>query len=149
MKWKYMCENCSFSTIHRRNMISHLRNDGKLTVYKCHHCSYETRKKNHIEHHVLIHGSSDNLYKCTTCPFITKYKRSLGRHSWKHKSIDKIELYKCKKCSFESKQQYELKVHNQIIHKCLNEIWSRVNMHKEINDRTWKTQKEKTNIINI
>ena len=84
--------------------------------------------------------ASAKMYKCDQCPFSTKYDKNLKRHVksaheetqaiscelQKHKrqvhaenptkKVGKITNYKCGRCNFSTKYNYNLKIHLNTVH---------------------------------
>lgn len=90
------------------------------TVYRCHHCPYQTTKKIELTLHTAIsHADEVFTYTCDYCTFetnqLTKFHSHLSRIHKKNAGSD--ENFQCRYCHSEcplSKYKY----YNHLIYKC-------------------------------
>lgn len=75
-------------------------------TFKCPECPYISKRKSHLNSHVLTHGtlSEVSTFKCTECPYVTKYKDNLNNHS-------AIKTFKCLQCLYITKCKSSLNTH--------------------------------------
>jgi DNA-directed RNA polymerase subunit RPC12/RpoP len=53
----------------------------KVNVYKCTECSFESKNKLDLAHHMKMdHNPLQTIYKCPLCSFQTKFRHGVNKH---------------------------------------------------------------------
>ncbi|KAJ8974065.1 hypothetical protein NQ317_016202 [Molorchus minor] len=82
-------------------------------LYECELCPFKTKYKININRHALVHNNCE-IYNCDSCKFKTKHKNSFIRHKiciHKQKDLQKVRIFKCGICPFDSAEKDSLKTH--------------------------------------
>ncbi|KAG8432271.1 hypothetical protein GDO86_016785 [Hymenochirus boettgeri] len=135
----HRCEDCDFSTAHKRVLIRHMLVHRGEKPHKCTVCDFTCRDISYLSKHMLTH-SNDKNYLCPECGYITKWKHYLNVHMRKHNGdlryhcnqcsyrchrADQLSSHKlrhqgksliCEVCGFGCKRKYDLQKHMQAKH---------------------------------
>ena len=82
----YSCTSCSFKTKWKRTIVHHVRKAQRQKVYRCHLCSYSIAKNSYkMQSHLKMHADGKNkILECLSCSYKDVDIDSLLRHSSSH-----------------------------------------------------------------
>ena len=63
-KTNFKCEQCSFGTVTRRNLIRHIKYNHQSKPHSCKQCSYNTAAKTSLSHHINSVHATVKAFKC-------------------------------------------------------------------------------------
>lgn len=109
----YKCSVCKHRTLHKPDMIKHMRihKTPKVTKnYRCSVCNYSSTDRNVLVKHIAVHNGG-KPYQCRSCNFETTRSSHLVEHCKIH-SGDKP--HKCPLCDYSSARKSDLTRHNRI-----------------------------------
>lgn len=109
----YKCSVCKHRTLHKPDMINHMKvhKTPKVTKnYRCSVCNYSSTDRNVLVKHIAVHNGG-KPYQCRSCNFETTRSSHLVEHCKIH-SGDKP--HKCPLCDYSSARKSDLTRHNRI-----------------------------------
>lgn len=98
----FTCPKCGTAFLKHWQMVRHIRNEhGKL--FRCHHCSYESKRKQDLLVHVMRHSGKRD-YACDKCSATFVMLEHLQTHNKQYHTVD--VLRSCQLCGqlFESRR---------------------------------------------
>nr|CAI5823498.1 unnamed protein product [Callosobruchus analis] len=123
----YECSSCTFKTIYKRNMESHMSVHSEFPpTYKmipCGHCNGTFKSKRSLDAHVLknhpefITSVSSKIHECEVCSYKTIHSTSYNAHMTTHsETVSSYGLSRCVHCdaTFKTKlclEEHTLKKH--------------------------------------
>ncbi|CAC5400324.1 unnamed protein product [Mytilus coruscus] len=114
-----LCHLCPFKSKNKTSLIVHLHNKHaepipeKMKTYKCDMCDFYCFYPSYLKIHKQESHSDSMNFQCNVCPKKFKSKKALRSH-WDcaHSS----NFYKCDKCSYTTRSQTTLQIHQQSTH---------------------------------
>ncbi|XP_050514396.1 zinc finger protein 91-like isoform X1 [Diabrotica virgifera virgifera] len=117
-KKQYVCEICAKVYYFKPSLLQHLycaHQQGEAKIYMCYSCTYKSSNRTKFIAHTKVHTKQEFLY-CANCEYKTVRKLNLIQHMVKHADSSKLQLHKCKVCSFETKRAHTLRNHVKYTH---------------------------------
>lgn len=107
-----------FTELQATNVEKIKNREDRLPILHCHHCSFETKRPNHLQKHVQKHSKITAIVSCNDCDFkclrecdLAKHKlrnhnqekpKKLSKNSMKKKEINLLECSICNYKTFKS-----------------------------------------------
>ncbi|CAG2195054.1 KRAB [Mytilus edulis] len=114
-----LCHLCSFKSKNKTSLIVHLHNRHKepipdnMKTFKCDACDFYCFYPSYLKTHQQENHSDSLDFQCTICPKKFKTKKSLRGH---YNNTHGSNFFKCDKCSYTTRSQTTLQVHQQSTH---------------------------------
>jgi len=107
---RFECPHCSRLYLSQGSLRKHkLIHTSDEKPFKCDHCEYRCRRKDHLENHIRVH-SDDKEFSCTVCQ--RQFRQSAGLRQ--HMRLHSDKRYKCELCSKRFRHIDSLKYHKLI-----------------------------------
>lgn len=103
----YSCQECSYTTARKHNLLQHMTLHTGIKPFKCDLCPYESNQKGHLNVHIRTH-TREKPFKCMECPFASTVPKSLREHMTMHQGKRPLQ---CPYCSFSTSQPFSIKNH--------------------------------------
>lgn len=114
------CEHCTYQTKFKASLDIHMKLHEKFMFFYCNNCPYKCKRKTLLIQHMVIHRgnyklSNDSFYECLHCFYKTNVRGRFQRHLIQmHANPDQIVIYKCTKCTYQTKTDADLKYHMKV-----------------------------------
>ncbi|KAJ8910029.1 hypothetical protein NQ315_003459, partial [Exocentrus adspersus] len=121
---KFVSNNCKSNREDMKNQLKvHNTDSTKVKWYRCNSCDHQTKRKDSLEAHMLLHKDPSQLtwYECNSCGYKAKEKRRLKIHMLAHKDPSQLKWFECNSCDYKAKHKDYLKRH-MMIHKDPSEV---------------------------
>ncbi|XP_045782710.1 zinc finger protein OZF-like [Maniola jurtina] len=99
------CDDCSYKTVNKRNLLVHIQTHTKL--YFCEHCDYKGPSANELARHAKTH-TGEKPFSCIWCDYKYSWASSLKRHMRTHTGE---KPYSCNHCDYKCSTASYLKAH--------------------------------------
>ncbi|MCL4123959.1 UNVERIFIED_CONTAM: hypothetical protein GTU68_063379, partial [Idotea baltica] len=115
----YKCGECSYRSARKGDLVKHQRKHPGENLFKCGECSYSASLKCNLVEHLSLHAGVKS-FKCEKCPYTSSRKRTLVKHLGIHLGE---KSFKCEKCSYSAAEKRTLMQHiithtGEKLHKC-------------------------------
>ncbi|XP_063629165.1 gastrula zinc finger protein XlCGF57.1-like [Cydia splendana] len=122
----FMCAECEYTTIDKRNLEAHLKTHTVDNIFNCTLCSYKSQFKGNLRRHQAVHTGNQKrhnrthqriptgekpFYQCSYCDYKCRKKCRLQYHLRKHTGE---KPYTCKYCDYKFSQKSSLQKHLMI-----------------------------------
>ncbi|KAI1695244.1 c2H2-type zinc-finger domain-containing protein [Ditylenchus destructor] len=81
----HKCDQCSYASAKKDNVVLHMRTHTGEKPFKCDRCSFACAHKSHLNSHVRTH-TGEKPYKCSECAFAGSSSSHLCQHIRRHHS---------------------------------------------------------------
>ena len=109
----FRCEDCSFTTVHRKSLYRHKIIHTDKYPFTCPACDYKCRDKLYLKQHLIMKHGEVGALRCEQCSYTTAVKSNLTRHKLCHNDNNP---FSCPACNYKCKHKQSLKWHMIVKH---------------------------------
>ena len=129
---KLSCKSCDYKTLtekflERHEKLNHSEHSVPThDIWQCKFCEYQTAKRSNMMFHRRKRHSTEfwaitdvkgKEFTCTICNFKTPKMIIMRKHEeYNHSTVNKVEVLKCDKCEYETKNMKNIQYHEKKSH---------------------------------
>ena len=108
----FQCENCSYKSIKRGNVVKHNESVHQGVRIICDQCDKKFTQHSDLDKHLnKVHGMKiESIFKCDLCEYTTAHRQVLNFH--KQRKHDG-KTFSCERCTYSGKAEADLVNHRK------------------------------------